>query len=252
MATTQDELSAYLAELLDTAAFSDYGYNGLQVSGPAEINSIASSETASLEICQRAVESKSDALIVHHGLIWGGVDRIDGLLRERLARLLAGNCKLLAYHLPLDAHPVWGNNHKALEMLEISDEGGFGDYKGQQIGRWGRLKTPLSPEELSVRCQSVFNHPVLHCPGSSSSIQSIGIVTGGGQGSLLSAQAAGLDALITGEASEQTWHEAAESGCHCFACGHYATECHAIHALATHLADKFNLRHTSLDQDNPI
>ena len=99
---------------------------------------------------------------------------------------------------------------------------------------------------------SAFDDPVVHCPGSGREIRRIGVITGGGQNSLLDAHAAGLDAFITGEASEQTWHEAAESGCHCYACGHYATERHAIHALVAHVAERFSLEHTRIDQPKTI
>ena len=242
----------YLSELLNISAFKDYGYNGVQVAGNDHITRIASSATASLEVCQQASAAQADALLVHHGIIWGAVDRIDGLLRERLASLLRADCNLLAYHLPLDAHPEWGNNRKALDALEIPLQGSFGMYKGQAIGLWGSIEGGISATELADRCAKAFGHAIVHCPGNDQAIHKIGIVTGGGQGCLLDAHAEGLDALITGEASEQTWHEAAESGCHCFACGHYATECLAVHDLAAHLAQHFKLEHIRIDQDNPV
>ncbi len=252
MSIATTELAAYLDELLNASAFKDYCHNGIQISGAAEVSCIASSASASLEVCQQAVSAQADALLVHHGIIWGSINRVDGLLRDRIQSLLGANCNLLAYHLPLDADPVWGNNSKALELLGLTNEGSFGAYHGNEIGRWGLFEIAISPQELAKRCETAFQHAIVHCPGGPESIQKVGIITGGGQSSLLDAHAAGLDAFITGEASEQTWHEAAESGCHCFACGHYATECHAVHALAAHLAEKFGLKHLKIDQANPI
>lgn len=252
MSTTSADVEAFLNELLDAGSFKDYACNGLQVSGSDTLSCIATSATASLRICQEATAAGADALLVHHGIIWGRVDRITGMLKPRLATLLAAECNLLAYHLPLDAHAQWGNNARALEMLGASNEGSFGNYQGQDIGRWGQLPAGMDAETLRAHCQQAFQHPVVHCPGQSASIQRIGIVTGGGQSCLLDAAAHGLDALITGEVSEQSWHEAAESGCHCFACGHYATESHAVHALGAHVAKRFDLKHLRLDQDNPI
>ena len=252
MACTNETLLKHLNGILEPGSFRDYGYNGLQVRGQDAVTCIASSATASLAVIEQAIAGGADALLVHHGIIWGGVDHIDGMLRERLAALLKADCNLFAYHLPLDAHSEVGNSRKALDLLDIPYVGGFGSYKGQDIGRWGELETAVSAAELQQRCAETFKHEVVHCPGDDKPIKRIGIVTGGGQSYLMHAHEAGLDALITGEASEQTWHEAAESGTHCFSCGHYATESIAVHALAASCADKFGLKHLAIDQDNPI
>ena len=246
MSTQRDEVLAALNELLQPHVFKDYGYNGLQVSGKSDINCIASSPTASRAAIEAAIAGGADALLVHHGVIWGGVDRVDGLLRDRLALLLGADCNLLAYHLPLDAHPEVGNSRKALDAINVPYIGGFASYKGQDIGRWGEVAETISVAELSQRCEEAFKHPVVHCPGRNDQIKRIGVVTGGGQSYLLDAHAAGLDALITGEASEQTWHEAAESGCHAFSCGHYATENLAVHTLASDICGQFGLKHLAL------
>lgn len=252
MACSNQTLLSHLNQSLEAAQFRDYGYNGLQVQGQEDITCIASSATASLAVIEDAIAQGANALLVHHGIIWGGVDHISGMLRERLAALLGANCNLFAYHLPLDAHPVLGNSRKALDRLQVPYVGGFGSYKGQDIGRWGQLEQGISAEELQQRCVEAFQHPVVHCPGGNQLIQRIGVVTGGGQSYLMDAHANGLDALITGEASEQTWHEAAESGTHCFSCGHYATESIAVHELAASCAKEFGLQHIAIDQANPI
>ena len=252
MACSNQTLLNHLELSLDAGAFRDYGYNGLQVEGQNEITCIASSATASLAVIEDAIAQGANALLVHHGIIWGGVDHIAGMLRQRLTALLGANCNLFAYHLPLDAHPELGNSRKALDRLQIPYEGGFANYKGQPIGRWGTITEGISVAELSQRCAEAFAHPVVHCPGDDRVIKRVGVVTGGGQSYLMDAHAHGLDALVTGEASEQTWHEAAESGTHCFSCGHYATESIAVHELAASCASEFGLQHIAIDQANPI
>ena len=48
---------------------------------------------------------------MHHGYFWRGeAAEVTGLKRNRLKRLLTHDLSLLAYHLPLDAHPEVGNN----------------------------------------------------------------------------------------------------------------------------------------------
>jgi len=245
-------LTADLDRLLEAARFRDYGPNGLQVEGRPEIRRLATSATASLAACRAAALAGADALLVHHGLLWGRCEPITGPLRARLGVLLRAEMSLLAYHLPLDAHPELGNNAVALGRLGAVAEGAFAEHRGALIGRLGTLPATEDPLAFGRRLEVVFQHPVLHCPGSSSAIRRIGVVTGGGQGHLLEAAAAGCDALVTGEASEQSWHEAAESGCHLFACGHHATEDLAVHALGALVGERHGLIHLPLHLPNPV
>ena len=105
------ELQSHLQQLLGVDRFRDYGPNGLQVEGRAEVRRLVSGVTASLALIEAAVRDRADAILVHHGLFWRGQDgRITGWLRARVALLLAHDINLFAYHLPLDAHPELGNN----------------------------------------------------------------------------------------------------------------------------------------------
>ena len=249
----RDQLVQHCSQLLESERFRDYCPNGLQVEGGAEVSILATACTASRAAIQAACAAGAQALLVHHGIIWGSAAApITGMLKHRLAPLLASDCSLLAYHLPLDAHPQHGNNAVLLKELGLPVSGSFGIYHGQAIGLYGDSNEPLSIDSLSQRLQSVVDHPVLHCPGDASNLHRIGIVTGGGQSLLLDAAAAGCDVLITGEASEQTWHEAQESGCHCLAAGHHATESLAIHRLGAAIAEQFNLQHLPIHIANPI
>jgi dinuclear metal center YbgI/SA1388 family protein len=249
----RDDLTRHLDDLLEARGFPDYGPNGLQVEGRAEVTRLATACTASKAVIDAAVAADAHALIVHHGLFWGGGHtRITGMLKGRIAPLLQQDCSLLGYHLPLDAHPEVGNNAVVLDLLGIAERMAFAVYKGKAIGLMGDLTEPVSAADLSDTLAGLFKHAVVHSPGADRPIRRIGVVTGGGQSSLLEAAEAGCDAFITGEASEQTWHEAAESGCHCFSCGHHATESIAIHRLGASLAAAHDLVHLPIELDNPI
>ena len=252
MPISRQNLIRELDTLLASRRFRDYGPNGLQVEGRAEIACLATAATASLAACRAAVAGGADALLVHHGLLWGSCEPVTGMLRQRLGVLLGGDCSLVAYHLPLDAHPEWGNNAIALRLLGATIVGPFAEHKGSDIGLIGDLPCGLSPEACREVLMQAFAHPVLSCPGDGRPIRRIGVVTGGGQDHLIDAATAGCDALITGEASEQSWHEAAETGCALFACGHHATENHAVHALGVRFAEAHGLRHLRLDLANPV
>jgi dinuclear metal center YbgI/SA1388 family protein len=246
----RDDLLIHLDRLLEPGRFRDYAPNGLQVEGAADIAVLATAATASLAACRAAAAAGAQALLVHHGLFWGGGEtRVTGPLAARLRALLAAGVNLIAYHLPLDAQAEMGNNAVALGLLGASNDGVFGD---KDLGRWGRLPAPLPVADFAARCAGAFAHGVVHCPGGPTAIRTVAVVTGAGQSFLAAAKTAGCDALVTGEASEQTWHEAAELGIHAFACGHHATENIAVHRLGARLADQFTLKHIPISGDNPL
>ena len=76
--------------------------------------------------------------------------------------------------------------------------------------------------------------------------------TGAAQGYIDVAIDLGADVFISGEVSEQTTHQALESGVSYIAAGHHATERYGVKMLGEHLAEKFNLQHEFIDINNPV
>lgn len=58
---------------------------------------------------------------------------------------------------------------------------------------------------------------------------------------IAAAAAAGLDTFITGEGAHHTYFDAMELGLNVIYAGHYATETLGVQAMASHLADQFDL-----------
>jgi len=209
--------------------------------------------TASMELVEAAIEAGADALLVHHGYFWKGEDaRITGMKRSRLQRLLGTDTSLLAYHLPLDAHPEFGNNVQLARVLGFETAGTFGDDGGMQLGQHGMLPTPLDGAALADHIARRLGREPLYIPGSRQAIKTLGWCTGAAQSYIEAAVELGLDAFISGEISEQTVHVARECGMHYFAAGHHATERYGARALGEHLAGKFGIRHAFIDVDNPV
>ena len=88
--------------------------------------------------------------------------------------------------------------------------------------------------------------------GKKKAIERVAWCTGAAQNYIDLAVEAGVDAFITGEVSEQTFHVARETGLHFFAAGHHATERYGVQAVGDYLADKFGLSHQFIDIDNPV
>jgi len=250
--TQRDEIVAYADELLAIDQYDDYCPNGLQVEGVDEITSLASGVTACMRLLDAAVDAGAQALLVHHGYFWKNEDpRVTGMKRRRLARLLDAGINLIAYHLPLDGHPVYGNNAQLAALLDIEPERDLPGSPGPGIAVSGSLREPLGGEQFAERVAQKLGRQPLHIPGTAEKISRIGWCTGGGQSFIEAAAKAGMDAFLTGEVSESTVHVARENGLHFFAAGHHATERYGAEALGRHLAEKFGLSYRHIDIDNP-
>ena len=246
--TTRDTLLQAFDTLLQPARFKDYGPNGLQVEGRNEITTIVSGVTASRALIEAAIAANADAIFVHHGLFWRGQSgTVTGWMKQRLQLLLAHDINLFAYHLPLDAHPEWGNNAQLGVQLGLVAESHFGE---QELGCMG-VAAFANAAQLAQHVESVLNRPVTLVQNAQTAIKKIAWCTGGAQGYFEAAIAAGADAFITGEISEPQAHYARERGVAYLACGHHATERYGAPAVAAHVAAQLGLAHVFIDVDNP-
>jgi len=244
------EIESHLAGLLQVDRFKDYGPNGLQVEGRAQVRKLVSGVTASLALIEAAVAAQADAILVHHGLFWRGQDgRITGWMRQRLAPLLAHGINLYAYHLPLDAHAELGNNAQLGLQLGLRADGRFGE---QDLGFIGAAPAAAGAAQAlaDVAGRALGRTPVL-LAGDGRPLRRVAWCTGGAQGHFEAAIAAGADAFITGEISEPQAHIARETGVAFLACGHHATERYGAPALGAHLASTFGLAHQFINIENP-
>ncbi len=238
--------------LLQPERFRDYGPNGLQVEGVATVRKIVSGVTASRALIEAAIAARADTIFVHHGLFWRGQDgRVTGWLKQRLALLLAHDINLFAYHLPLDAHPEWGNNAQLGLMLGLSAQSHFGEQNLGFLG--GRVDEACfeSAEALAQHLEFKVKRPVALVNVAKRAIKKIAWCSGGAQSYFEAAIAAGADAFITGEISEPQAHLARECGVAYLACGHHASERYGAPAVAAHVAAQLGLQHEFIDIDNP-
>jgi dinuclear metal center YbgI/SA1388 family protein len=246
------DLQSAFDALLQPERFKDYGPNGLQVEGKADICKIVSGVTASLALIEAAVAADADAIFVHHGLFWRGQSgTVTGWMKQRLSLLLKHDINLYAYHLPLDAHPELGNNAQLGLRLGLTATSRFGD---QNLGFLGAKTDGISfknASELAEHVKNVLNRPVTFINRAQAATEKIAWCTGGAQGYFEAAIAAGADAFITGEISEPQAHYAREMDVSFIACGHHASERYGAPAVATHVAAAHGLAHEFIDIDNP-
>ncbi len=272
-APTADVL-AEIDRLLEPERFDDYCVNGLQVPGPAQVETIATGVSAHAELFELAAREHAQLLLVHHGLFWGsGVRTVDPVLKRRLQLLFDAGIALAAYHLPLDAHPELGNNALLARALGATDLAPFALHHGQPIGFIATLPgggesdaPPDAPgnaagdaptdgipaEDLFARVHTLTEREPLVFDAGPPRVRRLAIVSGGGSDYTADAAAAGADALLTGEPTERSMAQARESRVHLIAAGHHATETFGVRALGEHLAEGFAHRHVFLDVPNPV
>ncbi len=249
---SREQLEDHLSQLL-AWPYDDYCANGLQVEGRPRIYRIVTAVSSCQELFQRARELRADAVLVHHGIFWHGAPAaLTGIQYRRVRELIAGEINLFAYHLPLDAHAELGNNALAARALGLENLQPFGFAKGRPVGFSGRFPTPIEPQELRRRTAGLYAQEPLAFLAGPAQISSLGIVSGGAQDSLHEAIDAGLDAFITGEATEWVMNLAREARIHYLAAGHYASERLGIRALGEHLAARFKLEVEFVDIANPV
>jgi len=241
------ELVNYLDGYLRTAEVPDdpRAWNGLQVEGRRPVRRLAVAVDASERAIERAIADGFDMLIVHHGLFWDGIVPLTGRRLRKVTALVGSGMWLYGSHIPLDLHPEVGNSAVLARELGIEVEGKFGEYRGVEIGVWGRLE--VLREGLAARLDEVLGGRVLMIPGGPERVKRVGVLTGAGGDAIGDALSAGLDALVTGEGSHHTYFAAMEDGLNLYYGGHYATEVWGVRALAAHLAERFGLEWEFLD-----
>jgi dinuclear metal center YbgI/SA1388 family protein len=246
------ELLTALDALLQPERFRDYGPNGLQVEGAAQVRKIVSGVTASRALIEAAITAGADTLLVHHGLFWRGQDGcVTGWMKQRLMLLLAHDINLLAYHLPLDAHPELGNNAQLGLRLGLVGHSRFGEQDLGWLGERADGASFASAQALAEHLQFVLNRPVTLVGRAQGAIKKIAWCSGGAQSYFEAAIRAGADVFVTGEMSEPQAHLARECGVAYLACGHHATERYGALAVAAHMAKQFGLAHEFIEIDNP-
>lgn len=220
----------------ETYAGVDASSNGLQIGNPdasGEIERAAFAVDGVEATVEAAADADADVLVVHHGMVWGGLDRVTGREYDRFAALVENDVALYVSHLPLDGHDELGNAAGLADFLDCSVTEPFGDYGGVTIGQRAEAETSYTVAELGRRLSDLDTGAggVRTIDFGPERIEDVAIVTGSGTDWIREAAEAGVDALVTGEGKQKAYHEAREAGLNVFLAGHYATETFGVRAL---------------------
>jgi len=242
-----DEIASYCDTFLDTVGCPDYpnALNGLQLSGGKPIKAVAAAVDFSTRAIESATATGANLLIVHHGMFWGGLERLVGGAYRRLSLLIGQEMSVYSSHLPLDRHPALGNNVLLAKELGLEPAGTFARHGQIFIGVSGAadVETVVLRERARKFARSCGGEVRATTMASGRRTKRWAICTGAGASAETLEEAAemGVDTLIVGEGPHWTAVSAEERGLAVIYAGHYATETLGVRALARHLGEKFSL-----------
>ena len=252
--TTREDILHFCDTTLSPQNFQDYCPNGLQIEGKQKIKKIVSGVSASMALIEAAIEEKADLLLVHHGYFWKGENPcITGIKGRRIQKIIQHELNLLAYHLPLDAHPQVGNNAQMAKHMHWRIDAPLDSHCAQRIGFHGHLQQPVSVSKLTNALEKHFQQqPLVVTNDNQRTIKTIAWCSGAAADDIVFAAKAGVDAFVTGEPNERSFHLAKEYDLAFYACGHHATERAGVQALGESIAKSLNIAHKFIDIPCPI
>lgn len=247
----RDEITAFLNEYLAIGEFHDSSDNGMQIEGSENVDVIAFGVSSDLKLFEGAVKNKAQMVIAHHGIYWGKSRMLTGYFKKRIKTLLDNNITLLAYHLPLDAHPEVGNNIGLARILNPAKIEPFGDYNNKPIGFKAVFKKPLMLAEAVKMLEKGVGTKAGVVGQPARKIKTLAIISGGASRFIDVAARENADAYLTGEPSEDAWSVSVETGCALISLGHYDSEKLGVQSLAKLLKEKFKVKTVFINTNNP-
>ncbi len=244
----RDVLVNYLNERLDIGSIDDVSVNGLQVEGADVVKKVGLATDAAMAVYRQANEMNCDMIVAHHGIIWGGIERVTGRDYEHIKFLIEHDINLYAAHLPLDAHPEIGNNALLVRMVGLLNLEPFGTYHGLSLGFRGTLPEPKTPDELAALFQGEIGGKSLILPFGPDKVQTLALSSGGSSSLLKEAIALGLDCFVLGEGKHEDHHLAREGNINVIYLGHYHSEIVGVKAVGQEISKRFGIETVFIDE----
>lgn len=243
----RDELVRYLDGYLRIAEIKDYGPQGLQIEGRAEVQRIVGMVDAHQPCVEAALARGADLLLVHHGIFWGGPQRLSGSFGKLVRTYIAADLNLYAAHLALDAHPEVGNNAELARRLGLDIFNWWGNVNSVPLASLAESSEALTVEALVQRYEERVGPVKLVLAHGPAQIRRVGILSGFGARQIEEAAALGCDAFLTGETSHAQYYDALNAGINVIYGGHYTSETVGVQALGRHLQAAFGLDFEFID-----
>lgn len=248
MKTALDTLVSFLDRTLDLSTFHDSSNNGLQIANNGTVTHVITGVDASLRLLKEATTCGADCVVCHHGLSWGdSLKRVTGLNHRLISFALEHNIAVYAVHLPLDAHPRYGNNARLCKTLGLSKMKKAFTYHGEMIGFTAAYENAISFSTFCDHVRIGVNPDIRVLDFGQKTIKTVGVVSGGASDMIDQAADIGVDVFLTGEPSLQGYNLAENLSQNVVFAGHYATETFGVQALARLIRQRFRIRTEFVD-----
>lgn len=235
------EIVAFLDAELRLNEIKDYpgAMNGLQIENDGTVSRVFSAVDASLAVVEEAAAEGGGLLIVHHGMFWQGVQPITGVYHRKISAAIRGNLAIYSAHLPLDWHPIHGNNVLLAEAIGLREISPILVKDGWPMGVSGLWEGSRSG--LVKATAKAVGREVTLCPGGGDKVGKVAVITGGAGSEVAKIAELGMDAFVTGEGPHWSFIEAEEKALNVIYAGHYATEIFGVKSLVSDLGERFQI-----------
>lgn len=220
--------------------------NGLQIENNGDINKVALAVDGSQKSIDGAIAAGADLLLLHHGLYWSGLRPLTGWWKHKIVSCLQANLAVYAAHLPLDIHPVLGNNACIASALGLLDIQPAVEIHGQHVGLSGYFQGSINElkeryADLTHSCITGYTHE------GDSPAGRVALCSGDAADVIYQVKEKGFTCYLTGEENHWVCNAARDMGVSVFFAGHYATETFGVRALGKFLQEEFGLPFVFLD-----
>jgi dinuclear metal center YbgI/SA1388 family protein len=238
MPADRTAIVAFCQRYLKVKEFKDGCVNGLQVEGTPLIGRIVTGVSWSKQLTQAAIDRTAQMIIVHHGIFENQFSHppvVEGIVRRRLKPLLQHDINLCGFHLPLDAHPVIGNNASLCRLL------GVGRLKPFEVGYIGELPRPVAFKTLRAAVDKRLGVKSFVIDAGPKKVRRVAIISGGASPDFEQAARLGADVFLCGDVREEVVRAVEEAGIHFINAGHYNTEKLGIQNLGKLIRRRFKI-----------
>lgn len=242
------EIVAFLDEELRLSEIKDYAgaMNGLQLENDGKVERVFSAVDASLAVVEEAAAAGGGLLLVHHGMFWQGTQPLTGSYYRKIRAAIRGNLAIYSAHLPLDWHPVHGNNILLAKAIGLRDSSPILQKDGWPTGVAGRWEGSRS--DLVKATSAAVGRGVTLCPGGGDQVGKVAVISGGAGSEVGKIAELGIDTFVTGEGPHWTYIEAEERTVNVIYAGHYATETFGVKSLGAWIGERFRVAATFINR----
>jgi dinuclear metal center YbgI/SA1388 family protein len=245
MAVDRDKIIKYCEDYLKVKKFKDFCHNGLQIEGAKDVNKIITGVSFSEALLREAIKRKAQMVIVHHGLFTKNIilpPEITGNFRNRLKLALCNDINLAGFHLPLDAHPIIGNNISLAKLFGLKNIKPFDTPDYGEIGFIGDFAKPKLFTDFAKEVDKKLATKSYLIAAGPKQARRLGIISGGAADDYTEAAKIGADIYLCGSIRESVVENVKETKINFIHAGHYNTEKLGIQNLGNLIAKKFKIK----------